>query len=119
MMFTDLFGGAPHARVFDYLADEPHVDHTITGIARGTEVSRPTVYKVLDDFLDEEVAVQTRTVGNSRFFQLNLDDPTIQDLLAVFEAQADEVSAFPEIELGSPGEEPSGRPRGSRRKRNR
>lgn len=117
-MFTDLFGGAPHARVFDYLAEEPDVDHTITGIARGTEVSRPTVYKVLDDFLDNEVAVQTRTVGNSRFFQLNHENPIIHDLLSIFEGEMlDETATFPEFEIGpSPGARRSARRRSRRSK---
>jgi hypothetical protein len=116
-MFTDLFGGAPHARVFDYLADEPHVDHTITGIARGTEVSRPTVYKVLDDFLEEEVAVQTRTVGNSRFFQLNLDEPLIRDLITLYEAET-EGQALPDLGLESTGaSDDRPRSRGQRRGR--
>lgn len=118
MMFTDLFGGAPHARVFDYLADEPAVDHTITGIARGTEVSRPTVYKVLDDFLDNEVIVQTRTVGNSRFFQINHDNPTVQDLLAVYEpTEIEEIDSFPEIDLGPSTETHRSKRRGKRRRR--
>lgn len=118
-MFTELFGGAPHARVFDYLADQRHVDHTITGIARGTEVSRPTVYKVLDDFVDNEVVVQTRTVGNSRFFQLNEDDPTVRDLLAVYEpTEIEELEeTFPELDLSPSPEIHRSKRRGSRRPR--
>ncbi len=117
MMFTSLFGGAPHARVLDYLAREPHVDHTITGIARGTDVSRPTVYKVIDDLLEEDVVIQTRTVGNSRFFQLNLEDPLIQDLLSLVETHGETEIELPPFELAGPEQERS-RPRTSRRQRN-
>lgn len=111
-MFTDLFGGAPHARVLDHLAREPHIDHTITGIARGTDVSRPTVYKVIDDFLDHEVTVQTRTVGNSRFFQLNLGEPLIQDLLDIIDTYAEEDVEIPRFEATNT---PERAPRRSRR----
>ncbi len=105
-MFTDLFGGAPHARVFDFLAEESELDHTISEIARSSEVARPTVYKVVDDFLDNELIEETRTVGNSRFFRLNHDNPTVESLLRV--AKPAEFTAF---EL-SPGPE-SGPTRGT------
>lgn len=111
-MFTDLFGGAPHARVLDHLAHEPHIDHTITGIARGTDVSRPTVYKVIDDFLDQDITIQTRTVGNSRFFQLNLEEPLIQDLLAFIDTHADDEVEIPRFDTTNT---PERAPRRSRR----
>ncbi len=111
-MFTDLFGGAPHARVLDHLAQEPHIDHTITGIARSTDVSRPTVYKVIDDFNDHGITIQTRTVGNSRFFQLNLDEPLIQDLLTLIETHAEEEIEIPRFDATPT---PERTPRRSRR----
>lgn len=82
-MFTDVFGGAPHARVFDFLAQEAERDHTIMEIARGSGVARPTVYKVIDDFTENELVVETRTLGNSRFFQLDLSNPTVRSLYQV------------------------------------
>lgn len=116
-MFTDLFGGAPHARVLDYLVEERDQDHTITGIARGADVARPTVYKVLDDFHDQGVIVKTRTVGNSRFFQLDLEDPTVQDLLRVAEVEPVEEpeEGFATFDLAGP----PGPDRDQRRGRNR
>jgi DNA-binding IclR family transcriptional regulator len=108
-MFTELFGGAPHARVFDFLAGQPDVDHTITEITRGCDVARPTVYKVVDDFLEQELIVETRTVGNSRFFQLNQENQTVHDLLRVIEPEIEE-PGFARFSVGVPeteGEHPS------------
>lgn len=117
-MFTDLFGGAPHARVFDYLAEEIGQDQTITNIARGADVARPTVYKVLDDFVEQDLVVQTRTVGNSRFFQLNREDPLVHDLLRVIEPEvAEDDEGFPDIDLSSPSTTEERRARRKRRKR--
>lgn len=116
-MFTELFGGAPHARVFDFLAEDPEVDHTITDISRGADVARPTVYKVLDDFEEQGLVDETRRVGNSRLFQLNLDNETVHDLLWVIEPEMEE-SAFPDIDLSVPEpEEGSSLRRGRRRTR--
>lgn len=96
-MFTDLFGGAPHARVFDFLAEEPSRDRTIMEIARGSGVARPTVYKVVEDFQEEAVLRKTRTVGNSRFFQLDLSNDTVVRLLEVLRP-----TEFAEFEVGAP-----------------
>lgn len=116
-MFTEWFGGAPHARVFDYLAEDPETDRTITDISRGADVARPTVYKVLDDFQEKDLVVQTRRVGNSRLFQLNLENRTVHDLLWVIEPELEEPE-FADIELpAEEAEEPAGTSRRSRRKR--
>lgn len=71
MPFTALFGGAPHARVIDFLLEADAPDHTITDIARGASVARPTVYKVVGEFVEGGIVQPTRVVGNSRFFALN------------------------------------------------
>jgi len=81
MMFTSMFGGAPHARVFDFLANGADRDHTIMEIARGAGVARPTVYKVVADFQEQGLVVETRTLGASRLFQLDVSDERVQGLL--------------------------------------
>lgn len=81
--FTPVFGDAPHARVLDFLFLERSQDHTITEIARGAGVARPTVYKVVDDLLEEGILAETRTVGNSRFFGLNGRSRAVRELARV------------------------------------
>lgn len=71
MPFTTVFGDAPHVRVMDFLLDAKGPDHTLTDIARGARVARPTVYKVVGELVDTGLVSETRTVGNSRFFALN------------------------------------------------
>ena len=81
--FTPVFGDAPHARVLDFLFREKAPDHTITEIARGSGVARPTAYKVVDDLLGEGILSETRTVGNSRFFGLNGRSRAVRELARV------------------------------------
>lgn len=81
--FTPVFGDAPHARVLDFLFEERAPDHTITEIARGSGVARPTVYKVVDDLLGEGILSETRIVGNSRFFGLNGRSRAVRELARV------------------------------------
>lgn len=81
MAFTAVFGDAPQARIFDFLLEADGPDHTITDIARGAEVARPTVYKVVDEMIAGGVLRETRTVGNSRFFALNSRSRAVQALV--------------------------------------
>lgn len=81
--FTPVFGAAPHARVLDFLVARGEADHTITEIARGASVARPTVYKVVDDLVKEGILAETRTVGTSRFFALNERSRAARELVRV------------------------------------
>lgn len=80
MPFTAIFGDAPHARVIDFLLEAAGPDHTITDIARGASVARPTVYKVMDELEEEGIVSRTRVVGNSRFFALNEKSKAVRAL---------------------------------------
>ena len=80
MAFTAIFGDAPQARVIDFLLEAEGPDHTITDIARGAEVARPTVYKIVDEMLAAGILRETRTLGNSRLFALNSRSRAVQAL---------------------------------------
>ena len=81
--FTAVFGAAPHARVLDFLLDAPGRDHTITELARGAGVARPTAYKIVDDLLGAGLLTETRVVGNSRFFALDPKSRAVRELARV------------------------------------
>ncbi len=83
MAFTPVFGDAPHPRVLDFLFEDGTVDHTITEIARGAGVARPTVYKVVDSLIDAGILNETRVVGNSRFYALNNRSRAVRELARV------------------------------------
>jgi DNA-binding IclR family transcriptional regulator len=80
MAFTSVFGDAPHVRVIDFLLTTQAPDHTLTDIARGAGVARPTVYKVVGGLVDQGFISETRTVGNSRFFTLNVKSRAVKAL---------------------------------------
>lgn len=81
--FTPVFGDAPHARVLDFLFEGEAPDHTITEIARGAGIARPTAYKVVDDLVGKGILSETRVVGNSRFFGLNGRNRAVRQLARV------------------------------------
>jgi DNA-binding transcriptional ArsR family regulator len=83
MTFTAIFGDAPSAKLLDFLAEHAEFDYNISELARHSGVARPTVYKVVKDFLRKGILVETRRVGNSQLFKLNLDNETVQQLVEV------------------------------------
>jgi DNA-binding transcriptional ArsR family regulator len=83
MAFTAIFGDAPSAKVLDFLADHAGFDYNISELAKHSGVARPTVYKVVADFLRKGILVETRKVGNSQLYKLNEESEVVQSLLEV------------------------------------
>lgn len=83
MTFTAVFGDSPSAKVLDFLADHAGFDYNISELAKHSGVARPTVYKVVRAFLRKGILVETRRVGNSQLYGLNLDNGTVQQLIEV------------------------------------
>src|SRR5437867_3048849 len=82
-MFTDIFGNAPRVRLLDFLADHPDFDYTISQMAEFAEIARPTVYKLVEELLGQDMLTFTRLVGDSRFYRLNVANPRIVSMLQV------------------------------------
>ena len=80
-MFKDIFGDNPQTKILDFLADHPNYDYNISEIAKQSEVSRPTVYKVLDLLQKRKLIIKTRETGNSSLYKLNLKNNLIQLML--------------------------------------
>src|SRR5256712_5227645 len=82
-MFTDIFGSAPGVRLIDFLADHPAFDYTISQMAEFAEIARPTVYKLVDELVGQDMLTFTRSVGDSKFYRLNVANPRIVSMLQV------------------------------------
>lgn len=80
-MFKDIFGSSPQTKILDFLADHPDYDYSISEIAKHSQVSRPTVYKIKDILLKKGLIIHTREQGNSPLYKLNLDNKLVQIIL--------------------------------------
>ncbi len=80
-MFTDIFGDAPRVRLLDFLADHPDFDYTISQMAEFADVARPTVYKLVAELQGQDMITFTRSVGDSKFYRLNVANPRIVSML--------------------------------------
>ena len=80
-MFKEIFGNSPQTKILDFLADHPDYDYSISEIAKNSQVSRPTVYKIKDILLKKGLIIHTREQGNSPLYKLNLDNKLVQVIL--------------------------------------
>lgn len=81
MPFTEQWGELPRNRILDFLGNHPGLDYPISEIADGSGLSRPSIYRALRDLLDNNMLRETRTLGQSRLFALNTDNPVVVAVL--------------------------------------
>src|SRR2546426_5009042 len=106
-MFTDIFGSAPRVRLLDFLADHPDFDYTISQMAEFAEIARPTVYTLVDELVGQDMLTFTRSVGDSKFYRLNVANPRIVSMLQVdFEGINKELAAGVYNEMSAAATEP-------------
>ena len=80
-MFADVFGNRPEVRVLDFLMDHVGYDYTITDVARETGVSRPTLYKMWDNFIQLGLIKKTRRIGNAQLYELDDENPIVKKMV--------------------------------------
>jgi DNA-binding transcriptional ArsR family regulator len=86
--FTDVFGDTPQVRLLDFLAGNLEFDYTISQLSASANLSRPTVYGLVERLTRDGLLVHTRTVGRSRFYRINRGNPVILNLLRLDFAEA-------------------------------
>ena len=79
--FTHLFGDTSQVRLLDFLADNLEFDYTISQLSEYASLSRPTVYGLAERLLKDGLLVHTRTIGRSRFYRINRENPVVLSLL--------------------------------------
>lgn len=69
------------SQVLHFLCDHPDFDYNMSDIHRQSKVSRPTLYKLLDNLVKEKLIYITRTTGKSKMYRVNIKSPTIQSII--------------------------------------
>lgn len=100
MGFTESWGDIPRNQLLDFLADHIGTDYSITELAESTTLSRPTIYRALAELEQLKYVKETRTLGQSRLFEINTKHPLIvsiltQDFEDAREAAEEEAHAKP------------------------
>ena len=75
-MLVEIFGEYPQIKVLEYLLSTPFVEHTKLQIAVGSDISRITLNKFIDTFIEKEIIIKT----SKNKYLLNLKTPIVQNL---------------------------------------
>lgn len=79
--FLMQFGDTPQLRVLDFLISFHFFDYPLTEIAKESNVSYNSLKSFFDNFIESKIVIKTRKVGKSDYYQLNLENLFIQNLI--------------------------------------
>lgn len=78
MLLTQIFGECSQVKLIDFLVAHPWSEYSKTELADGAGIARPTLYKLLEKLLTEELILETKKVGNIQLYQTNRKSPIIK-----------------------------------------
>lgn len=87
-MLTKIFGECSQVKLIDFLVAHPWSEFSKTELAEGAQIARPTVYKLLDKLLGENIIIKTKKVGNIQLYQTNRNSPVIKHISSLQELLA-------------------------------
>ena len=79
--FLEHLGDTPKLRDLDFLIENHFFDFPMTEIARESNVSDNSIIIFFDDFVRSGIIVQTRKVGKSDYYRLNIEHPFVKKLI--------------------------------------
>lgn len=95
-MLLEVIGDTPENRIIDFLIEGKGIDYSKTDIAKGCDLSRPTIYKILPRLLRGGIIKIKRKVGRITLYQLNEQNERIKALIKLEEILLKE--SFEEVE---------------------
>ena len=81
--FLQYLGDNPRIRVLDFFMDNFALDFSLPQIAQGSNVAYTTLIEILPKLLKQEIIIETRKIGKSKLYKINLDNPIAKTLFAI------------------------------------
>lgn len=69
----DVLGDHPKTRILLALLTDPDRDYNVTDVARLADTDRSTVYRHVDDLIENGLVRRTRKSGNAPMYQIDHD----------------------------------------------
>lgn len=82
-LFIELLGDSPTIRILDFLLTERELDFSISDMARNAGIGRATLYRIWEELIKNEIIIFTRTIGKSKLYRLNVQNPKIKKLIEI------------------------------------
>ncbi|MBI2106113.1 hypothetical protein HYT56_04730 [Candidatus Woesearchaeota archaeon] len=80
-VFLEVFGNNPVMKVIDFLITYQLFDYHLTEIAKDSGVSCSTMQVFWDKLERNKIVIKTRRIGKSDLFKLNIENPTVKELI--------------------------------------
>lgn len=80
-LFLKQFGDTPQLRALDFFLDNYNFDFPLTEIARESNISYNSLKSFFSYFLFSRIVVNTRRIGKSDYFKLNLENQFVKNLM--------------------------------------
>lgn len=77
---AELIGDTPAARILQFLSVHRTADYTLKDIARNTHVGYRTFYRYIPKLVRLGVLIESRRIGASKLYRLNLDSSIVKAL---------------------------------------
>ena len=84
--FTSFLGTSPTTKLLDFLITGRDFDYSLTDIATNSGVGWATLYRIFPKFIENQIVIRTRTIGNAKLFQLNSKNETVQKLVTLYKS---------------------------------
>ena len=81
--FLQYLGENPKIRVLDFLMDNFALDFSLPQISQGSKVAYTTLIDLLPLLLKQKIIIETRKIGKSILYKLNLENPVVKALFAI------------------------------------
>jgi hypothetical protein len=76
-------GDNPKIRILNFLMDNFAMDFSLTQIAKESKVAYTKLMDILPGLIKQGTVIQTRKIGKSGLYKLNLDNPIAKALFAI------------------------------------
>jgi len=92
-IFMEMHGDTARNRLWSFLIVHQEYDYSMNDISKFTSVSYSALKYLIQDFLRTKLITQTRMVGRSKMYKLNLSNPVVEKFIdfywAVIEANVE------------------------------
>jgi len=81
--FLQYLGDNPKMRILDFLMDNLAHDFSLPQIAKGSNVAYTTLIDLLPKLLKQGIIMETRKIGKSKLYKIDLDNPIAKALFII------------------------------------
>lgn len=91
-MLEDLFGNNAFMKVLDFFLENRFWDYTKKDVANESGISRTQLYRFWNVLEEFELVKETRKIGGTTLYKVNLNSPIIRLLEQLSQSVADEIN---------------------------